>query len=757
MSKKTKEKKGSGGKDMRLSTRMALIIGLLVLAVMAVLSTCITVLSARALSDAVDAQMLSISEKNASTIQSVNESTENMANVIMVSQEAMNHRTDGTDSTRTSRVNGEEIYQKVYESETVLIRSLQAAVKSSDYIISAAAYFEKGGLPGTTEDYGAYMNKADAAAGTVQNIPYSTFSNGMAYPTVKNRQQAVITNSYVDNGDTIVSAGYPIMIDGEFRGAVVFNVSVDLFSGIDLKVDGYPSLFSNLLGTENFVLYSSKTQNIGKQYKDVVPAKAYEAMAQEQAKGAAFSVDSVSDSGQKVKRYLAPLEAGSDTWWVQTTVSNSDYNATRNRVIILAVILTIAFVFIFFLVVYRMVSTSLKPLSMISEAVESVANGNFDVNIEYSRHDEIGEMAKSIGNVISRIRKIIEDLQFKLKEISNCNLSVDLTRSQDDYVGSFRPLLTSMEDITNELNRTVSDIKQSSTQVNSGADQVSSASQALSQGATEQASSVQELSATMNDISHKIKHTAERAQEASDLSSSAGKAVDLSNAKMEEMSQAMREITEKSNEINKIIKTIDDIAFQTNILSLNAAIEAARAGSAGKGFAVVADEVGNLAQKSAEAAQNTAALIEETIEAVNKGAKITAETEEALLSVSESTNKVNELIADISKAFDEQSESVSQITIGLDQISSVVQTNSATAEESAAASEELSGQANIMNDLVSKFRLKGDPSGSASSSQTSSASRQSGSFAASSDDYNNYDDMNYNTPSMPTTFDNSKY
>lgn len=235
--------------------------------------------------------------------------------------------------------------------------------------------------------------------------------------------------------------------------------------------------------------------------------------------------------------------------------------------------------------------------------------------------------------------------------------------------------------------------------------QVAAGAQALAQGTTEQASSIEELSSTIAEISQKINNTANNAHLANLEAMSTNEVVSNSNNQMQEMKNAMNNINAKSAEISRVIKTIENIAFQTNILALNAAVEAARAGSAGKGFAVVADEVRNLAQKSAAAAKNTTVLIEETIQAVKHGADIADINSQTMLNVVDGSNKVRDFLNEIARASKEQSDAVSQITIGVDQIFSVIQNNSAMAEESAAASEELSSQAQLLLTHIGKFCL----------------------------------------------------
>ncbi|WP_352400779.1 methyl-accepting chemotaxis protein [Anaerotignum sp.] len=344
-----------------------------------------------------------------------------------------------------------------------------------------------------------------------------------------------------------------------------------------------------------------------------------------------------------------------------------------------------------------------KPIRKATLAAQQIADGNFDVELSVDTKDEVGQLAIAFNETIEKLvnyQGYIDEISDALYKLSLGNLNIKLHR---EYLGQFKKLKDSMQNLIANLNDTLLQINQSSEQVYCGAEQVANASQALSQGATEQASSIEELSASIAEVTDQIRKNAENTSVLHDKAEFAGQEMQISNGEMKEMILAMDEISMKSAEISKIIKIIDDIAFQTNILALNAAIEAARAGTAGKGFAVVADEVKNLAGKSAEAAKHTTILIDETVSAVKNGSQIAQKTATSLNVSADATREAVELIEEISKASQEQATAIDQINLGIEQISAVVQTNAATAEESAAASEELCGQSNILKELISKF------------------------------------------------------
>ena len=350
-----------------------------------------------------------------------------------------------------------------------------------------------------------------------------------------------------------------------------------------------------------------------------------------------------------------------------------------------------------------------KPLFRLTVLAQTLEQGDLGLNqhqtmmVEIDSNDEIGTLSKCFDNTISRLRNYIGEISHMLEAIAGGDLTAQITQ---EYVGDFAAIRTSLNDILQRLNSTVGQIVSSSEHVSAGAEQMSVASQALSQGSMEQTGAVEELEETMRSVTSSVKQTAESVQRAREQVDGMGVQLAEGNQRMHEMTGAMREISDSSNEIEKIIKTIEDIAFQTNILALNAAVEAARAGTAGKGFAVVADEVRNLAAKSAEASQSTSALIGRSIAAVNQGTQIAGATARQLEGIVANANGIVETINAIAADAQTQAGAVEQIQDQIGQITGVVQTNSSTAEESAATSQELSAQASVLKQLVKTFRLR---------------------------------------------------
>ena len=387
--------------------------------------------------------------------------------------------------------------------------------------------------------------------------------------------------------------------------------------------------------------------------------------------------------------------------------AQSSYSSQQKTAMILFAILTLIALVITIFVMKIMSDGIVVPLTQIVTACNTMARGEPIEPLNITSQDEFGELGKSFNKMSSDIQFIVGDVCGMLQSGAQKDFSVN-SSDESRYVGAYQVILDATHGIFNGISSDMQRTNGIADQVAAGSDQISAVSQTLSQGTTEQASAVEELSSTVAGIADISRANAEEAGKANEMSREAAGGVEESNNYMSQMLEAMNEITSTSKEISKIVKAIDDIAFQTNILSLNAAVEAARAGASGKGFAVVADEVRNLSQRSAEAAKTTTSLVESTVAAIDHGREIADATAKSLQTVGEKAAFVNNAISRIAEASQQQATATQQVLIGIDQVSTVVQTNSATAEESAAAAEELAAQARELTGMTHQYKLRAE-------------------------------------------------
>ena len=345
------------------------------------------------------------------------------------------------------------------------------------------------------------------------------------------------------------------------------------------------------------------------------------------------------------------------------------------------------------------------PIEELESAAAKLKNGDLDVEILYNGNDELGNLASNFKITCDTLKEIIQDVRDLLGNMANGNFNVE-TEIAEDYVGEFIFLKDSINGLNEHLSETLGMINESSEQVAMGAVQLSDGAQTLAEGATDQAGAVEELTATVENVSDIAMSSAEKTENTYVMIVEAEKNAEESKQKLGELTSAMERISDTSKEIQNIIGAIEDIASQTNLLSLNASIEAARAGEAGKGFAVVADQIGKLASDSAQSAVDTKELIEKALQEIENGNLITEKTVETLEEILASMKSFAEAAHGITESSQNQAELLKQIESGIEQISEVVQSNSAAAEETSATSEELSAQAEELRSLVAQFELK---------------------------------------------------
>lgn len=704
-------------KNMKLATKIALILCSILVVIFTIFISITVIQSCSQIVKATVGEMEAIAQSNGETIQKMFESVEVTVNDLSdYLQKSYQKRIDakanaGEQQTvyRSGVYPNLDLTHEAALTEEFLHQTVINAVVNNENIVTAGVFFEPYAFDKNQEIYGFYAMNSSGSVDMVAITDYSFYSNQPYYMDAFAAGKIIVTKPSVDTvtGVEMISIASPIVFNGNKIGVVVISIALERFSTVKMERANYPSLrFAIAMDDGTIVYHSVDSNKIGENLSTTYQnpeddQKAIQAIDN----GQKLSLHCIDGNGVDSYKFLYPVKVLGSTWVIANSLDYYDMTAEVIKVFILLIVISVISLVVSIFSIIIILKRMLNPINKVVEAAKDISQGNLSIVIDVNSQDEIGILASTFGETANYLKGMIGEISGILNNMANNNFNVSI---QSEYLGDFNQIKISLTDIITNLNTALSHINLAADQVAVGSDQVASGAQALSQGATQQASSVQQLAATINEISQQVKDNAKNANRASDMSNIVAQEIDQSNEKMNTMTTAMTEISQSSSEIEKIIKTIEDIAFQTNILALNAAVEAARAGEAGKGFAVVADEVRNLASKSAEASKDTAILIENSIKAVERGTQIANETAKTLIDAVESTKKATVTINKISQASEQQASAIEQITLGIEQISSVVQTNSATSEQSAAASQELSSQAQMMKNIIDGFQLKSD-------------------------------------------------
>ncbi len=605
-----------------------------------------------------------------------------------------------------------------YERETQTlalnpqIQSVLSETKAGDNILSAKAMgdVEKYLVDAAGADSENVMAVwiADLDASVITQSDGYTFPDGWditgrAWYSCIETGKTVLTEPYIDSstGEIILSAATPVYDEGgNVLGAAGMDISLDhvteVLSGYTIGSNGYVWLVSS----DGMLIYHPNAELVQQNIADVnVSDNVVNAIMNQSTEFLKYKADGTT-------KYGSVQLVGETGYLVFSNMPFLEYYQMLFATIgVLLVIFAVGII-----VVMRSIDKSAyalsKPIAELNETASRLAEGDLDVELNVTAKNEIGELAESIRATVARLKEYIaylKEASGALDQIADGKLEIHL---EQEYVGEFRQLKEALLHISSSMNDVMKNISASSQTVTSSAGDLANAAQQLAEGSGTQAAAVEELVATATSVAEQVEESKKDALQSAEETQKVTAMMEQSQDKMQEMMEAVQKIHETSKQVVGIIATIEEIADQTNLLSLNASIEAARAGEAGKGFAVVADEIGKLAQESSKAANMTRELIGVSMEEINKGNQIADHVMDSLKTAVEAVDNVNGMIQKTAGNAADQAQSMEQIRVGIEEISQGVQDNSAIAEESSATSEELASQATMLNELVQHFELQ---------------------------------------------------
>ena len=619
------------------------------------------------------------------------------------------------------------------EQRDAIDNALAGVLASNKNFTTVFAYFEQNAIPDENgKPYSVHKKEIayEAVAYLNENQTGITFEKHEDafdnfekeyYKQIKSSGEVYVMEPYVyslrgTEDIMMISIIAPIYnAEGDFFGVAGCDVALNDMQTQRYAGTGYRSTHMVALSEDGTVLLDTANPSlVGKLAADIGYTKIFENGEKLRSMPEGAYVNSKKIVNQWVKNFATkkrgvsvtiPLKmSAGNLWTMYLCIDLGELNKTIIADVgKLSVIVILAGVLLLF-VIYYIIKTSLSPVKQIIEGASRLEVGDLNIHIDVDSDDELGRLSKAFNHISHTMNNYVNDISKQLSEMAANNMDITITQK---YIGDFIPIQKSIEQISQSLNETLQQIILSANVVAEGSESVSMGTQVLSDGVLEQVAAIEELAASIESIAEVVAANAQDAQNANKKVFEVKEQVEMSNQAMSHLVQAMSDIDKTSEEIKNIVMAIQEIASQTNLLSLNASIEAARAGVAGRGFAVVANEIRNLAEKSEEAVKQTEGLIEAANQAVEHGIRIADETAASLLTVVDGAEEAASSMNKISDASQNQKSVLDQLTQKVDLINDVVQSNSAAVQQNTTTSAKLSEQSKRLYELVNRFRLKG--------------------------------------------------